>query len=132
MIYQNTKTDHTSSKFLLLLAVRVTSAFDSLTRHERVRSLILDDSVIKRNSSKSVELLARIYDHVEHKFQKGFTLLALGWSDGYSFIPTGFNLLSSASESNRYNEISEQIDRRTNGYKFRKENMMQKTNVAIQ
>lgn len=38
---------------------------------------------------------------MEHKFQKGFTLLTLGWSDGYSFIPTGFNLLSSASESNR-------------------------------
>lgn len=117
---------------MLLLAVRVTSAFDSLTRPERVKVLILDDSVIKRNLSKSVELLARVYDHVEHKFQKGFTLLALGWSDGYSFIPTGFNLLSSASESNRYNEISVHIDRRTNGYKFRKESMMHKTDAAIQ
>ena len=28
--------------------------------------------------------------------KKWFTLLALGWSDGYSFIPTGFNMLSSA------------------------------------
>lgn len=126
------ETSYNWSKFLLLLAVRVTSAFDSLTRPERVKVLILDDSVIKRNRSKSVELLARVYDHVEHKFQKGFTLLALGWSDGYSFIPTGFNLLSSASESNRYNEISEQIDRRTNGYKFRKESMMHKTDAAIQ
>lgn len=126
------ETSYNWSKFLLLLAVRVTSAFDSLTRPERVKVLILDDSVIKRTRSKSVELLARVYDHVEHKFQKGFTLLALGWSDGYSFIPTGFNLLSSASESNRYNEISEQIDRRTNGYKFRKESMMHKTDAAIQ
>ena len=58
-------------KFLLLLAARVTSAYDRLTR---------------------------VYDHVEHKFQKGFTHLALGWSDGYSFIPVGFNLLSSASK----------------------------------
>ena len=80
----------------MLLAVKVTSAFDRLTRPERVNVLILDDSVIKRNRSKKVELLARVYDHVEHKFQKGFTLLTLGWSDGYSFIPTGFNLLSSA------------------------------------
>ena len=108
------ETSYNWSKFLLLLAVRVTSAFDSLTRPERVKVLILDDSVIKRNRSKSVELLARVYDHVEHRFQKGFTLLTLGWSDGYSFIPTGFNLLSSASKSNCYNEISEQIDRRTN------------------
>ena len=125
------ETSYNWSRFLMLLAVKVTAAFDALTRPERVKVLILDDSVIKRNRSKSVELLARVYDHVEHKFQRGFTLLTLGWSDGYSFIPTGFNLLSSASKSNRYNEISEQIDRRTNGYKFRKESMMHKTDAAI-
>ena len=119
-------------RFLMLLAVKVTSAFDRLTRPDRVNVLILDDSVIKRNRSKKVELLARVYDHVEHKFQKGFTLLTLGWSDGYSFIPTGFNLLSSASESNRYNEVSNDIDHRTNGYKIRKASMMHKTDAAIQ
>ena len=119
-------------RFLMLLAVRVTSAFDRLTRPERVNVLILDDSVIKHNRSKNVELLARVYDHVEHKFQKGFTLLTLGWSDGYGFIPTGFNLLSSASESNRYNEVSDSIDHRTNGYKVRKASMMHKTDAAIQ
>ena len=120
------------SRFLMLLAVKVTSAFDRLTRPERVNVLILDDSVIKRNRSKKMELLARVYDHVEHKFQKGFTLLTLGWSDGYSFVPTGFNLLSSASESNRYNEIPEGIDHRTNGYKVRKASTMHKTDAAIQ
>lgn len=116
----------------MLLAVKVTSAFDRLTRPERVNVLILDDSVIKRNRSKKMELLARVYDHVEHKFQKGFTLLTLGWSDGYSFVPTGFNLLSSASESNRYNAVSDSIDHRTNGYKVRKASMMHKTDVAVQ
>ena len=70
----------------MLPAVKVISAFARLTRPERVNVLILDDSVIKRNRSKKAELLARVYDHVEHKFQKGFTLLTLGWSDGYSFI----------------------------------------------
>lgn len=79
-----------------------------------------------------MELLARVYDHVEHKFQKGFTLLTLGWSDGYSFVPTGFNLLSSASESNRYNAVSDSIDHRTNGYNVRKASMMHKTDVAVQ
>ncbi|MFV0341687.1 MAG: transposase [Anaerocolumna sp.] len=114
------ETSYNWSRFLLLLAVKVTSAFDSLTRPERVKVLILDDSVIKRNRSKTVELLARVYDNVEHKYQKGFTLLTLGWSDGYSFIPTGFNMLSSAEKSNRYQEISNTIDHRTNGYKARK------------
>lgn len=93
--------------------------------------MILDDSVIKRNRSKSVELLARVYDHVEHKCQRGFTMLTLGWSDGYSFIPTGFNMLSSANKCNRYNEISDTIDRRSNGYRIRKESMMHKTDAAV-
>ena len=125
------ETSYNWSKFLLLLAVKVTTIFDTLTRPARVKVLILDDSVIKRNRSKSVELLARIYDHVEHKCQKGFTLLTLGWSDGYSFIPTGFNMLSSANKANRYNEVSDKIDHRTNGYKFRKESMMHKTQAAV-
>ena len=125
------ETSYNWGKFLLLLAVKVTTFFHSLTRPERVNVLILDDSVIKRNRSKSVELLARVYDHVEHKYQKGFTLLTLGWSDGYSFIPTGFNMLSSANKSNRYNEISDAIDHRSNGYRIRKESMMHKTDAAI-
>ena len=62
-------------KFLLLLAAKVTAVFRSLTRPERVKVLILDDSIITRNRSKAVELLARVYDHVTHKYQKGFTML---------------------------------------------------------
>ncbi len=125
------ETSYNRKKFLLLLAARVTSAFDRLTRPERVKVLVLDDSVIKRSRSRKVELLARVYDHVEHKFQKGFTLLTLGWSDGYSFIPVGFNMLSSAAKSNRYQEISDSIDHRSNGYKTRKESLMSKTDAAV-
>lgn len=119
------------TKFLLLLSAKVTSAFSRLTRPERVKVFVLDDSVIRRNRSKAVELLARVYDHVEHKYQKGFTLLTLGWSDGYSFAPVGFNLLSSAKKSNRYQEISDKTDHRTNGYKTRKESMLAKPDAAI-
>ena len=125
------ETSYNWKKFLLLLAVKVTSAFHRLTRPERVKVFVLDDSVIKRNRSKKVELLARIYDHVEHKFQKGFTLLTLGWSDGYSFIPVGFNLLSSASINNRYQEMSKDVDHRSNGYKARKESILTKPEAAV-
>ena len=125
------ETSYNWKKFLSLLAAKVTTAFDRLTRPERVKAFVLDDSVIKRNRSKKVELLARVYDHVEHKFQKGFTLLTLGWTDGYSFIPVGFNMLSSAKKQNRYQEVSEDIDHRTNGYKARKESMFTKTEAAV-
>ena len=113
------------------MAAKVISVFDKLTRPERIKVLVLDDSVIKRNRSKAVELLARVYDHVEHKFQKGFTLLTLGWSDGYSFIPVAFNMLSSAKQENRYQEVSGKVDHRTNGYKARKESLMSKTDAAV-
>lgn len=111
----------------MLLAVKVPPTFDTLTRLERVKVLVPDDSMVKRNHIKSVELLARIYDQVEHKFQKDFSLLTHGLSDGYSFIPTGFNMLSPASGNNRYNEASDTIDHRANEYKFHKESMMHKT-----
>lgn len=125
------ETSYNWHKFLLSLAVKVIDAFDSLTRPERVKVLVLDDSVYSRNRSSSVELLSRVYDHVSHRFIKGFTMLTLGWSDGYSFVPLAFNLLSSASEANRYNGISEEIDKRTNGYKFRKESMLHKPEAAV-
>ena len=102
-----------------------------MTRPERVKVLILEDSIIQRNRSKNAELLAKVYDHVSHKFQKGFTLLTLGWLDGYSFIPVGFNMLSSANKDNRYQKIFTDIDHRTSGYKSRSESLIQKTDAAI-
>ena len=106
-------------KFLLLLAVRVTTALRKLTCKSRITVLVLDDSVLRRNRSKAVELLAKVYDHVFHEFVRGFNLLALGWSDGFSFIPLSFVLLSSAKLRNRYQEADEDIDHRTNGWKAR-------------
>ena len=119
------------ARFLLLLSVKVTGIFSTLTRPERVKVLVLDDLVVKRGRSKAVELLARVYDHVEHKYQKGFTMLTLGWSDGYSFVPVGFNLLSSTKKSNRYQEVFDKIDHRTNGYKARKESLLAKPEAAV-
>jgi Transposase DDE domain. len=119
-------------RFLTSLSVRVIASFSRLTRPDRVKVFILDDSVVSRNRSKDVELLANLYDHAAHRFIKGFTMLALGWSDGYSFIPTDFAMMSSASQSNRLKEISEAIDKRTSGYKRRSEAMKKKTDVALQ
>lgn len=58
-------------------------------------------------------------------------MLTLGWTGGYSFVPVSFNMLSSSSKSNRYQGISENIDQRTNGYKFRNDSMLPKPKVSI-
>ncbi|MGL5330658.1 MAG: IS4 family transposase [Peptostreptococcaceae bacterium] len=118
-------------RFLLALVAKITVAFSKLTDNKRVKVFILDDSVVTRNRSKSVELMARVYDHVTHKYQKGFTMLTLGWSDGYSFLPVDFTMLSSPNESNRLVNASATIDKRTNGYKRRKEAIEKKPEVAI-
>ncbi len=118
-------------RFILLLAARVTIFFDSLTNPGRFKALVLDDSVIARKRSKVVELLAFIHDHVIGKSVRGFNLLMLGWTDGFSFIPVAFNMLSSAKQEKRFREPDSKIDRRTNGYKARTAAIMQKPDAAI-
>jgi hypothetical protein len=58
-------------------------------------------------------------------------MLTLGWTDGFSFIPVDFAMLSSPNESNRYNEASASIDKRSHGFKRRLEAMMQKPDNVI-
>lgn len=118
-------------KFFFLLAENVISYFSQLTSHHRVKFFVIDDSTIHKARNTKGELLARTYDHVINRFCKGYTLLTLGWTDGFSFVPVSFNMLSSSNPQNRYNEISDDIDHRSNAYKFRKESMMQKPDAVI-
>lgn len=117
-------------RFITLLAASVIEYFDTLTNPNRFKAFVLDDSVINRNRSKHVELLAYIFDHTIGKSVKGFNLLALGWTDGFSFIPVAFNMMSSAKADKRLTE-AKAIDKRTIGYRNRMAAMMQKTDAAI-
>jgi hypothetical protein len=118
-------------RFIHSLSVKVIGFIRPLTGPERVKVLILDDTIIPRNRSKKVELLAKVHDHTSMKFKKGFSLLTVGWSDGYSFVPTDFAMLSSANKTNRYQEINKNIDKRSNGYKRRIESMQRKSDTAV-
>ena len=118
-------------RFITLLASKIVGFLDTLTKPERFRALVLDDSVIGRNRSKKVELLAFVFDHVINKTVRGFNLLTLGWTDGFSFIPLAFNMLTSAKKSKRFTEMNADIDRRSVGFKNRRSAMLQKTDAAI-
>lgn len=108
-------------RFLLSFGAATISKVSSLTNHKRPKVLIIDDSAYERNRSKKVELLAKCFDHSSQKmrFYKGFRMLTLGWSDGATFMPIDFSLLS--SKKTKINGISEKIDKRTSGYKRRVE-----------
>ncbi len=108
-------------KLLLFLAVRIVCVLGLLTDKDRKKVLIIDDSTYDRSHSKFVELLARVFDHSDRKYIRGFKMLTVGWSDGASFLPLDFVLLSSEKEKNRLQGITKDIDRRTCGYRRRKE-----------
>ena len=116
--------------FVTFLAAEVISHISVLTRPERRRCFVVDDSVIPRERSKSVELLSFVFDHVRGKSVKGFNLLTVGWTDLYSFIPIGFNMLASAKEAKRV-PISKEIDKRSNGYKNRMNAIAKKPDATI-
>ena len=119
-------------RFYQLLVQKVVGQFETLTSPKRVRVFVIDDSPVSRDRSKKVELLARVYDHVSHRFIRGFQLLTLGWSDGFSFVPLDFSLMSSAKKENRYNEVRDNLDKRFCGYARRKEALLHKPEVVTQ
>ena len=118
-------------RFLTLLSARVTAYFSSLTHRERVKCLVLDDSVIERNRSKQVELLSWIYNHVTHRMVRGFNMLTLGWTDGYSFVPAAFNMMASADPGKHIMGAAFGIDKRKSGYKRRREATCHKPDAAM-
>ena len=98
-------------KFLLTLSSTIIKeTIEPLKPHSWKNVLILDDSLNSRNRSKAVELLARVRDHVEHKYVLGFRMLTLGWSDGNTFLPVAFSLLSSENEHNRLCGINQRLE----------------------
>ena len=120
-------------KFLLLLSTRiVTQKLLPLTDDSTTKVLVADDTLYRRDRSKHVELLARIHDHNTKRYHRGFRMLTLGWSDGNSFIPMLFSLLSSAKEKNRLAPMRTDLDKRTNGYKRRQESLKKSPDVLVE
>jgi len=114
-------------RLLLAVALKATGMLDTLTGKDRETVLILDDTSIHRPKAKKVELLARLYDHCENRFLKGFRMLTLAWSDGASLVPLDFALLSSTDPCNRYQGVTKDLDRRSCGAKRRREAMIKST-----
>ncbi|RBP56762.1 DDE superfamily endonuclease [Alkalibaculum bacchi] len=120
-------------KFTTLLAAKVTNqSITRLTHESRENVLIIDDTLFERNRSKNVELLSRVFDHVKHRYTKGFRLLTLGWSDGNTFIPVAGSLLSSSNDKNLLNEAKGNLDNRSIAAKRRLQSKRKATTVMIE
>ena len=118
-------------RFTTILASRIiTNAVVPLDSEKRINVLTIDDSMVERNRSKKVELLARVYDHAKHSYKFGFRMLTLGWSDGSTFIPVSSVLLSSENRKNLINDANA-VDKRTAGYKRRQLSMEKGTDAML-
>ncbi|WP_223226443.1 MULTISPECIES: transposase [Sporomusa] len=114
-------------RFLSALSSHVIGKIVPLTTQKKTGVLVVDDSAYARNRSKKVELLARCKDHTNNCYYKGFRMLTLGWSDGHTFIPTDFAMLSSRKAC--LHGINEAIDKRSVGYKRRLEALQKAPDV---
>lgn len=76
----------------------IDKVIDPLTGRDRDDVLIIDDSSYERPRSRKVELLAKTFDHARQRFTRGFRMLSMGWSDGNSFVPVDFSLLSTGND----------------------------------
>lgn len=113
--------------FLTRLAGNTIEKITGLTAKDHVKVLIVDDSMFERNRSQKVELLARLKDHARNCYYKGFRMLTVGCSDGHSFVPVGFALLS--SRNSQLQSMATQIDKRTFGYRRRLEALQSATSL---
>lgn len=118
--------------FAFVIIIIIKRDLETLTSKDRVDVLVVDDSLYSRNRSKNIELLAKVRDHVNNKFVKGFRLLTLGWSDGNTFLPLVFTLLSSDNEKNRLCSQNENVDKRTNGGKLRKKAILKSPDAMLE
>lgn len=118
-------------RFLHSLSLKIIQFFESLTSASRIKAFIIDDSVISRNRSKKAELLARVHDHTTGRFVRGYNMRTPGWSDGFSFAPIDFVMLSSPKLANRFCEIMEGFFKSSHGYKRRMEALTRKPDAVI-
>lgn len=118
-------------RFLLLLSAMLCRTISLLTSEERGKVLVIDDSSYDRRHSSKVELLARLYDHAENRFIKGFRMLTLGWNDGSTFLPLDFAMLSSTDSKSRLREVNKALDHRTIGYRRRCEATTKMTDLLV-
>ena len=87
-------------RVVFLTSDSVIPEIKKLTSENRRNALVIDDTTQYRNRSKKVEMLAKCYDHCENRYYSGHTLLTMGWTDGQTFIPVDYRVVSASDDKN--------------------------------
>lgn len=113
---------------LVTVAHSVIQWLSHLTSDEQSKVFIIDDSIYSRAKSKKSELVALLYNHATDQYLRGLRFLQLGWSDGHTFVPVNFALLS--GKSKRVEPTS--MDQRTISGKRKAQALRKETDVAVE
>jgi len=106
-------------------ALKVIDSNDDVPLKDKV--LIADDSVVPKTGNK-MELVSYHFDHKSGKTILGNQYLQLGFHNGVNFYPLDMSMMTS---SKRPNTDMKAMDKRTNGWKRRKEALSKKTDILI-
>ena len=112
-------------RLLTLLSLRVISKNSDVPLKDKV--LIVDDSIGPK-TGKDMELVSYHFDHKSGKSILGHQYLQLGFHNGVNFFPIDMAMNTSSRRPN--NKIRD-MDKRTNGWKRRKEALSKKTDILI-
>jgi hypothetical protein len=91
------------------------------------RLLVVDTTLIKK-TGQSIEFLSRMFDHVSKSHITCFPTLFLGYFDGKSFFPVDFSI---SITKNRLNDREKEVDKRSSGYRRRKEAKSKTTDTLL-
>jgi hypothetical protein len=120
--------------FLLSVAGRVVLRIRTLTSEERRCAFVIDDTMFAILHAKKTELVSKVFDHAEkgkNRYKTGFRMLALGWTDGASYIPLTFRHLASADEKLQLCGMKPGLDKRSRAYRIRKEAVTKASEVML-
>ena len=112
-------------KFVYLLALKVIAYSDDVPLRQKV--LIADDSLVPK-SGKDIELVSYHFDHKTKRSVLGNQCLQLGYHNGINFFPLDASINTS---SKRPNNKLRDIDKRTIGWRRRKEALNKKTTTLV-
>ncbi len=112
-------------------ARNVITDLEAQTTKDHINALVFDDSLYARTRGKGTELVARVFDHNDHKTRMGYRMMAGGWTNGDTFIPFAQALLSTRDDSQMVG-LDEKTDLRTICGKRRKLAKTKGTDVVHQ
>lgn len=108
------------------------SALAPFIDKRRRLAFVINDTLISRPFSSKTELLSKIFDHNKKHYLKGYRNLTLGWTDGNTFLPVNFALISTSNSKNLVGSAPSTTDRRSIAGKRRFQARQKMSDVAVQ